>query len=95
MSLITSIRKAVERDPDKFPVVLAAMKKHSPVDEVVAKIEKEYCKWCWGVCIDKTFNLSDFKEKLIVKIIMMFLFMLLTVTSGIIGYHLFISPGTL
>ena len=41
--LVTSTRVAVERDPELFPVVMAAMKKHSPVDDVVERMENEYC----------------------------------------------------
>lgn len=41
--LITAARVAVEKDPEMFPVVMAAMKKHTPVDDVVDKMENEYC----------------------------------------------------
>ena len=44
VSLLTAIRKVVGRDPNKFPVVLAAMKKQAPVTEVVERIEQEYCE---------------------------------------------------
>lgn len=43
-SLMSRVRKTLYEDPDCFPVIMNAFRKHSLLNEVVVLMEKEYCK---------------------------------------------------
>lgn len=44
-SLMSRVRIALQRDPESFPIIMNSFRKHSPLNEVVVRMEKEYCKF--------------------------------------------------
>lgn len=51
--LMSRVRATLYEDPDCFPVVMNLFRKHSPLDVVVASMEKEYCKLMILSCMSK------------------------------------------
>ena len=43
-SIVTQLRVLLYDDPEAFLDVMTILKKHSPMDEVAIKMEREYCK---------------------------------------------------
>ncbi|XP_019850483.1 PREDICTED: uncharacterized protein LOC109581118 [Amphimedon queenslandica] len=41
-SLMSRVRVALQRDPESFPIIMNSFRKHSPLNEVVVRMEKEY-----------------------------------------------------
>ena len=44
-SVVTQVRLLLYDDPEAFLDVMTVLKKHSPMDEVAMKMEREYCKY--------------------------------------------------
>lgn len=43
-TMMSRVRRALYDDPGAFPVVMNTFRKHTPLNEVVVLMEKEYCE---------------------------------------------------
>lgn len=57
-SIVTQVRLLLYDDPEAFLDVMTVLKKHSPMDDVAIKMEREYCKLCaWCMELQQQLNL--------------------------------------